>query len=445
MDRRATLAARAKAEAEVARVVEGQRRQVEERREALRRKREEMLGAAERRRQALHERLLTDDKDLQEQVRLLSLRLAEATKAVHDGNGRRANLRQQVETERVRGIELEQALKHDQDSAAASAAADQEVAETAVGTAIAAVAKLQSQLEELKAARGRKEHTYSVVPFRGKHGDDRRPLYVECASRAVIFHPDRKELPLPLRVADVRAEVDRHAARATDAGRPAEDARPAYCLLLVRPAGIEAYYEMQVALRGLRVDFGYEFIDSDWLLDFPEDKGPSRNWTAGADDGPGLPPAPSATGSRAPGLAPMTPRTGTAPPSSFPGPLASSGPRPIPGTAPGTGESVSAGQVALRGPGDQAPALGAVPATGRPRPDGVRGYRFSNGDPAREGIGDATGAAGHDGPNLFPGPAGAPSARGAGPPPGRRRTPGPLDGALAPGMARRGRPHGASW
>jgi hypothetical protein len=417
MDRRAKLAARQKAEAEVARVVGERRRQVEERRAALRRKKEETLAAAERQRQALHERLLADDKDVEEQIRLLSLRLAEAAKAVSDGNDRLANLRKQVEAERVRAIELEQALKHDQDAAAASAATDTDAAKAAVRTAIAEVARLQSQLEELKAARGRKEHTYSVVPFRGSHGDDRRPLYVECASRCVVFHPDRKELPLPLHIAGVRAEVDRHVARTTDGVRRAatDDTRPAYCLLLVRPAGIEAYYEMQTVLRGLGVDYGYEFIDANWLLDFPEDdKSPSRPWTAGANDGPGLPPTPSANGPRMPGLAPLPSRTEISPPA-FSGPVASGDARPGPGTAPGPAGS-----------------------TAGLRSEGVRGYRFSDGNPAREGVGGGTGMARNDGLNLFPGFSGWPSARGTDQPPGRNVAPGSVDGAFNSGTAQRG-------
>ena len=37
--------------------------------------------------------------------------------------------------------------------------------------------------------------------------------------------------------------------------------------------GITTYYKTMSALQGLDVDFGYELIDQDWLLDFPEDDG----------------------------------------------------------------------------------------------------------------------------------------------------------------------------
>jgi hypothetical protein len=409
MDRKAKLAARQKAEAEVARVVEEARRQAEERRAARRRQQVEALAAADRRRQGQHDRLLADDQELQEQIRLLSLRLAEAIQAVRDGTERLAKLRKQVEAERVQGLELEQALRQDRDTAAASAAADTEAAKAAVRAAIADVAKLQSQLEELKAARGRKERTYSVVPFRGKNGDDRRPLYVECTSTGVIFYPGRKELPLPLHMADVRAEVDRHVARTTDAVRPAaaDDSRPAYCLLLVRPAGIGSYYEMQVVLHGLRVDFGYEFIDADWLLDFPEDdKTPSRTWIATAVDGPGLPPAPPATGPRVTGLPAAASASGSPPPSVFPLPLASVG-EPAPGR-----------------PGEKTGA----PDPGRQSSEPVRGYRFSKGDSWPGGPAVAMGERPGNGPPL-----GLPSFPWAASPSGGLN--GSVDGAFTPGVA----------
>src|SRR5262249_34350155 len=45
----------------------------------------------------------------------------------------------------------------------------------------------------------------------------------------------------------------------------------AYILMLVRPDGITNYYRTVAALQGLNIDFGYEFVDRDWVLDFPSD------------------------------------------------------------------------------------------------------------------------------------------------------------------------------
>ena len=53
---------------------------------------------------------------------------------------------------------------------------------------------LEVVLDELKAARKRDAQTYSLMPYRGKRGDGRRPLYLECTADGSIFHPDRKTL-----------------------------------------------------------------------------------------------------------------------------------------------------------------------------------------------------------------------------------------------------------
>src|SRR5262249_52745700 len=41
-----------------------------------------------------------------------------------------------------------------------------------------------------------------------------------------------------------------------------------YLMVLVRPCGISAYSLLRAALEGLEIDFGYELIDDDWILDF---------------------------------------------------------------------------------------------------------------------------------------------------------------------------------
>ena len=49
-------------------------------------------------------------------------------------------------------------------------------------------------IRDLQADRERDQHTYSVVPYRGKYGEGRRPLYVECAGPGLVFHPDKLKL-----------------------------------------------------------------------------------------------------------------------------------------------------------------------------------------------------------------------------------------------------------
>ena len=399
MDRKAKLAARQKAEAAVVRAAEEAQHNVEERRAAARRKNEEARAAWERQRQGWHDKLLTDESALKEQLRLMALRIVEATDAVRKAKEHLETLRKQVEAKRVHVIEQEQLLKSDRATAAASAAEETEAAKAAkaaVTAAIANVAKLEAQLAELKLARSREGHTYSVVPYRGKHGDDRRPVYVECSARGVIFHPEHKELSIPVQADDVRAEVERHLARRADTVRPAaaQDARPPYCLLLVRPDGIGAYYDLQPVLKGLRIDFGYEFIDADWLLDFPDDDvTPSKTWAGGSDSGPGLAPiAPPPPGTALSGVSPVPPARDSGPPAVFPGPGGNTSMTAAPGTTgpmnDGTAHSpayygVPAADGGLEGPGN----------------GGIRGFQgFPGGTAARgpggAGTGDGTFASG---------------------------------------------------
>src|SRR5581483_2623419 len=73
----------------------------------------------------------------------------------------------------------------------------------------------------------------------------------------------------------------------------------AYLMFLVRPDGIRNYYYTQAALRGMDADFGYEFVDADWVLEFPDANGGTGSpWPGLASAGQV---APSATGPLAPG------------------------------------------------------------------------------------------------------------------------------------------------
>src|SRR5207302_900205 len=120
-----------------------------------------------------------------------------------------------------------------------------------------------------------------------KQGESRRPIYIECSDKGLLFHPDQKAMLPGVAPGEVRSEVLGRIAvqkRTLPAGA---DPRP-YLLLLVRPAGIPAYYALQGALQDLAIDFGYEFIDNDWALDFPVDSPslPTRPSLAGATTPP---------------------------------------------------------------------------------------------------------------------------------------------------------------
>src|SRR5262245_6149220 len=119
---------------------------------------------------------------------------------------------------------------------------------------------LEQAMARLKEQRAQAGKEWSLVPYVGKRGLNRQPLYVECAARRIVFHPDHRSLNgFTLSAENVLAEVTKRMK-----GRP-----DPYWMLLVRPDGILSYYQFLQATRGLDIAYGYEFVDAGWDFDFP--------------------------------------------------------------------------------------------------------------------------------------------------------------------------------
>lgn len=151
---------------------------------------------------------------------------------------------------------------------------------------------LEKTLVDLKALRQKKEEAFSLVPYRGKHGDNRRPIYVECTSRGVVFHPGRLALDgYEVSPLAIRKEIDRRLAQFRGVAAPDESKEsPAYVLMLLRPSGIRNYYQFVSALAGLKIDFGYELLEEGWEIAFADDDRPARplSWAGGSGNGSGM-------------------------------------------------------------------------------------------------------------------------------------------------------------
>jgi hypothetical protein len=147
--------------------------------------------------------------------------------------------------------------------------------------------KLRAEIEELKRkadeaeaklteTKGRVKRTaFAVVPYEGQNGTRRRPIYIECRNDSVILQPEGivfKEDDFagslgpsnPL-AACVRAAAEHHARSGN-----LEPGEQPYPLLLVRPNGIMAYYVARAAMSSWDSEFGYELVDAEWELDFPQ-------------------------------------------------------------------------------------------------------------------------------------------------------------------------------
>ena len=140
----------------------------------------------------------------------------------------------------------------------------------------ARVANARESLDKARAEAGKKPPAYAVVPYVGRNGTHRRPLYIECSLDGVFLQPEGVRLspgdfegppgpgnPLACALRAAREHIARSPSASSD---PA--AQP-YPLLLVRPSGVMAYYAAREAIQSWGSDFGYQLIEEDWTLTFP--------------------------------------------------------------------------------------------------------------------------------------------------------------------------------
>lgn len=243
----------------------------------------------ERRRQALHDGLTNQDRDVLTQVRAVQKQEASAAEKLRAEQDHAKEFESEWQSESGRLEREEQALRNRVAELSKTTEKTQE-SQKELARLTGDLVRLERTLRDLKEARKRDSQRYSLVPYRGHKGDNRRPHYVECTGSGVIFHPDRVALErLQLTLGNVRTETERRIARRrAAAATPKEKEETPYLLLLVRPEGIKNYYKTLTALEGLKVDFGYECVEADWVLDFPEkEDGSIQPWMV-ADQ----PPAP---------------------------------------------------------------------------------------------------------------------------------------------------------
>jgi hypothetical protein len=417
LDRRAKIVALHKAHEDAGRTESEKLRRAQE---LARLQAETERIAAERqaewqsRRQQLHALLDEQEQELLGNVQQVQNQLQAASTKAQAEEAQLLNLKAQLKIVNDRlfgGRQKSQA----QQQAVAQAAVQTKEAQRELARQTADLLQLEQTLANLKALRERQKQTYSLVPYFGKRGDNRRPIYVECDASGLVFHPDRLSLEsFQMTQQRVRAEVEQRIARqktevAPEAGK---EAPVPYLLMLVRPNGISNYYLTQQALAGLKVDFGYEFVEQDWVFDFGD--GAAQPWQMVK-----APPL-LATVPFPPSVpSPPPPRFGSVAPPGSPGALGqqagAGSPRP-PGTGLASG-SESASTVGVSGTMPSGVVPGPVPGSplaARPNGSGSAGGAAAGGQPSGELTGTAPGAAKGQASGFG---AAALSAKGGGPPP----------------------------
>ncbi|MBD3672729.1 MAG: hypothetical protein HUJ26_04305 [Planctomycetaceae bacterium] len=115
-----------------------------------------------------------------------------------------------------------------------------------------------------------------VVPYDGQHGTTRRPILIECTGGVIRFVPEGIELTerdlVGFSNRDNPLLSGVHAAEQywiQDNQASGRSSRP-YVLLIVRPDGIPAYYGARQLLQHYEQPFGYELVDQDQELVYPD-------------------------------------------------------------------------------------------------------------------------------------------------------------------------------
>jgi hypothetical protein len=298
LDRRAKIVALRKAHEEAAQVQAKRQRLAQQL--AHQTAEEERLAAErqaewQRRQQQLHALLAQQEQDLLSKLQTVRGQVEAAGAKVQAGEARALTLKEQLQIINARLFGSQQASQAQQ-QAAVNAAKQTEEAKRELARQAGELLELEQALANLKALRERQKQTYSLLPYFGKRGDSRRPIYVECADSGLVFHPDRLSLDsYQLTEGRVRAEVEQRIARQKNEPAPGQVAPVPYLLMLVRPDGIRNYYNVLQALAGMKIDFGYEFVEPDWIFDFNGDAaGQPWQMAAKAPPAPGLPGPPPA-------------------------------------------------------------------------------------------------------------------------------------------------------
>lgn len=131
----------------------------------------------------------------------------------------------------------------------------------------------QSELETLNKQLSRRPTTYSLVPYDGPNGTNRRPMYIECLPDRVVLQPENivlrgddfggaggYETPLALAL---RAKREFWLA-----GGLLDQNREPYPLLVVRPGAASSYAAVRAAMKSWESEFGYELVENDIELGY---------------------------------------------------------------------------------------------------------------------------------------------------------------------------------
>jgi hypothetical protein len=144
-------------------------------------------------------------------------------------------------------------------------------------------AEIDSARSERTIAERRAAGSLSVLPSKTPNGSWRRPIPIECVDGRAIVRPNGPSFAM-IDLVGARGNAPNLIGRAVleiasrVPGARSPDGSPAvpFILFLVRPDGIRAYYDARASLEPLGIAFGYELVDQDTPLDFPDLENPAE-------------------------------------------------------------------------------------------------------------------------------------------------------------------------
>ena len=136
------------------------------------------------------------------------------------------------------------------------------------------IVSMELILKELKASIDKSKFAYSIVPYFGKNGLNRKPLYIECNENGILLFPDKTLIPSNDESDNLKIELLNRTSQLRESLLQTlgpKDSTP-YLMILVRPGGITNYWKLQSVIKPMDIDFGYELVDKIWVLDIPVDQ-----------------------------------------------------------------------------------------------------------------------------------------------------------------------------
>ena len=139
---------------------------------------------------------------------------------------------------------------------------------------------LASQRDAAKALVQKAKTTaggYSVLPNKNPNGTWQRPVIIECGNGEAILQPKGQHFNLldlspllgprgsPL-IGAVAKELIKIQGSASPDGAPIIP----YIYFIVRPNGIRPFYDARSRLEPLGIAFGYELVEQDWEIEYPD-------------------------------------------------------------------------------------------------------------------------------------------------------------------------------